>query len=187
MPVMLILGLLLLVAAGVLTAGMLIDNSKGDIRPDIFGYHLPSLNYGELFVVGVATGAVAILGLMLLLSALRRGSRRRRQVRMEGRSKQQREAELQEENARLARELDQQRRAQGAARPGAPAPAPGATQAVGAPSPARTAAEERRPEMPPPMRTGEEPTRTMSDRPAGSDAPPQGSVPPQPPPQQPRP
>ncbi|MDQ6875277.1 MAG: hypothetical protein M3042_09495, partial [Actinomycetota bacterium] len=120
MPAMLILGLLLLVAAGVLTAGMLIDNNKADIRPDIFGYHLPTLTAGELFVVGVATGVVAILGLMLLLSGMRRGSRRRRQVRTERRSKQQREAELQEENARLARELDQQRRAQGAARPGVP-------------------------------------------------------------------
>lgn len=138
---MLLLGLLLLVAAGVLTGGMLVDN-KSDYRADVFGYHLPHLTIGQLFLVGVGAGVVATLGLVLLLAGMRRSGRRRRAQRVELKGKRQREEELKEENARLARELEQQRYS-------AP-PAGGATSlderaadAPGGQVPPRTAAEER--------------------------------------------
>lgn len=115
---MLILGLVLLLAAAALTAGMLLGNtSAADIT--LFGEKVTAFSVGELFAIGVATGIVAGLSLAMALSGLRRSGRKRRERRAELKTKRAREQELQEENARLARELDQQRRA------GAPAGRPG--------------------------------------------------------------
>lgn len=105
---MLILGLVLLLAAVALTAGMLLGNT-GNVVVDVFGYESSSFSMGELFVIGVVTGIIAGLSLALVLSGMRRSSRKRRERRTELKTKQSREQELQEENARLARELDQQR------------------------------------------------------------------------------
>ncbi len=105
---MLLLGLLLLVAAGALTGGLLVDNTA-DSKAEIFGFSLPHLTIGQLFLVGVGTGFVATLGLALLLAGMRRSGRKRRQQRQEIKTKRQSEEQLKEENARLARELEQQR------------------------------------------------------------------------------
>lgn len=114
---MLILGLLLLLAAGALTAGVLLGNTK-DIPVEVFGYEPDYLSGGELFLVGIAAGIIAGLSLTLVLSGMRRASRKRRERRAELRSKRAREHELQQENARLARELEQQRRGGPAGDPG---------------------------------------------------------------------
>jgi len=106
---MLILGLLLLLAAGALTAGMLLGNT-GSVAIDVYGYEVTVFSMGELFALGVATGVIAGLSLALVLSGMRRASRKRRERRADLKTKRSRELELQEENARLARELDQQRR-----------------------------------------------------------------------------
>ncbi len=105
---MLFLGLLLLVAAGLLTGGLLRDNTI-DSKAHIFGFTLPHLTVGQLFCVGVGTGFLATLGLAMLLGGLRRSGRRRREQRLETKSKRQREDQLKEENARLASQLEQQR------------------------------------------------------------------------------
>jgi len=105
---MLLLGLLLLVAAGALTGGLLVDNTA-DSKAEIFGFSLPHLTIGQLFLVGVGTGFVATLGLALLLAGMRRSGRKRRQQRQEIKTKRQSEEQLKEENVRLARELEQQR------------------------------------------------------------------------------
>ncbi len=105
---MLLLGLLLLVAAGALTGGLLVDNTA-DSKAEVFGYSLPHLSIGQLFGVGVVTGFLATLGLGLLLAGLRRSGRRRRQQRQELKAKRQREDDLKQENTRLAQELEQQR------------------------------------------------------------------------------
>lgn len=105
---MLLLGLLLLVAAGALTGGLLVDNTS-DSKAEVFGFSLPHLTVGQLFLVGVGTGFVATLGLVLLLAGMRRSGRKRRQQRQEVKTKRQSEEQLKEENARLARELEQQR------------------------------------------------------------------------------
>ncbi len=105
---MLLLGLLLLVAAGALTGGILVDNTRNS-QAELFGFSLPHLTIGQLFLVGVGTGFLATLGLAMLLGGLRRGGRRRREQRAELKTKRRREDELKEENTRLARELEQQR------------------------------------------------------------------------------
>ncbi len=130
---MLILGLLLLLAAGALTAGMVLGN-PGNVAVEVFGQKVSVFAIGEIFVLGVATGVVAGLALGLLLSGLRRSGRKRRERRAEVKGKRAREQELQEENARLGRELDQQRRS-GAA-PSTPPTAPGRPDA--GPPPDRT-------------------------------------------------
>lgn len=144
---MLLLGLLLLVAAGAFTGGLLVDNT-GDSRAEVFGFSLPHLTVGQLFLVGVGTGFVATLGLVLLLAGMRRSGRKRRQQRQEVKTKRQSEEQLKEENARLARELEQQRYSAPPTTPTTPmtTPTTGAT-AVDAPGSAGPAlqntAEER--------------------------------------------
>ena len=130
---MLILGLLLLLAAGALTAGMLLGNT-GSVAIDVYGYEVTVFSMGELFALGVATGVIAGLSLALVLSGMRRASRKRRERRADLKTKRSRELELQEENARLARELDQQRRdaPAGSAPPQAPG-GPGRSDAPGGP------------------------------------------------------
>jgi hypothetical protein len=106
---MLILGLLLLVAAGALILGLLTGPSV-NVTFEVFGYQIKSMPVGELFVIGMCTGVVLLAGLVLFFSGWRRSSRKRRARRLELGAKRARENELQEENARLARELAQQRR-----------------------------------------------------------------------------
>lgn len=119
---MLILGVVLLLATGALTVGMVLGNTHGQ-KVEVFGYSTAAFSVGELFVIGVVTGVIAGLALAMVLSGMRRSSRKRRERRAELKAKRTREQELQEENARLARELDQQRRAGASA--SAPTTAPG--------------------------------------------------------------
>ncbi|MGB9377460.1 MAG: hypothetical protein WCB04_08105 [Mycobacteriales bacterium] len=142
---MLILGLLLLLVAVLLTAGMLLGNT-GAVAVEVFGFKVSVFSIGELFTIGVATGIIAGLSLGLVLSGMRRASRKRRERRAELKTKRSREQELQDENARLARELEQQRRSAGPGSavnpptrpetsPGDPAarPSPGAPDATKGP------------------------------------------------------
>lgn len=129
---MLILGLLLLVAAGALTIGLLTGNTH-TVKAEVFGYSLKSLSVGELFAIGVGTGIVLIIGLVMVLSGLRRGGRKRKARRQELNAKRARESELQDENARLARELAQQRRSGAAPPPQAMPSAPASGAASGSP------------------------------------------------------
>ena len=131
---MLILGLLLLLAAGALTAGMLLGNTGGTTAVQLYGQEVTTFSIGELFAIGVATGVIGGLSLALVLSGMRRASRKRRERRLEVKHKRAREQELQEENARLARELEQQRRASagtgsGGTSPTTPMPAVGGSGA----------------------------------------------------------
>ena len=138
---MLLLGLLLLVAAGALTGGLLVDNTA-DSKAEIFGFSLPHLTIGQLFLVGVGTGFVATLGLALLLAGMRRSGRKRRQQRQEIKTKRQSEEQLKEENVRLARELEQQRYS--APPPTAPTTGATAVDAPGSTGPSlQNTAEER--------------------------------------------
>ncbi len=116
---MLILGLLLLVASGALTVGLLTSNTT-HITVKVFGQHYDKVPIGDVFVIGVCTGVVLIAGLVLFFSGLRRSSRKRKARRQELGAKQSRESALQEENARLARELAQQRRSEDTASPAMP-------------------------------------------------------------------
>lgn len=73
-----VLGLILLVAAVVVgVAGVLTNTGSGHALGNfsVFGYHVTG-STGALFLYGVVVGAVAMLGLCLLLAGARRTSRR---------------------------------------------------------------------------------------------------------------
>jgi hypothetical protein len=128
---MLILGLLLLVAAGALILGLLTGPSV-NVTFEVFGYQIKSMPVGELFVIGMCTGVVLLAGLVLFFAGWRRSSHKRRARRLELGAKRARENELQEENARLARELAQQRRSSDGTGSPATAGEPAADPAAGA-------------------------------------------------------
>ncbi|MEP6696633.1 MAG: hypothetical protein ABJA34_07120 [Pseudonocardiales bacterium] len=113
---MLILGLLLLVAAAVLTLGVLVAPTAR-VNVELFGHLYKNVSAAELFVIGLCTGVVLLVGLVLFFSGSRRGARKRKARRAEDNANRSRESDLQEENARLARELAQQRRSGPASSP----------------------------------------------------------------------
>lgn len=100
---MTILGLLLLVGAAGLAVDVVVQNASS-IRVEAVGETF-SLTPGWLFVAGVATGVVALLGISLLVSGVSR-ARRRRAAFVASRSSVQ---ELQAERDRLAGELERER------------------------------------------------------------------------------
>ncbi|MEZ0096039.1 hypothetical protein [Streptacidiphilus sp. EB129] len=79
-----ILGLILLVAAVVVgVAGVLTNTGSAHALPHgfaVFGYHVTG-STGTLFLYGIIVGAVALLGLSLLLAGARRTARRGRTAR----------------------------------------------------------------------------------------------------------
>jgi flagellar biosynthesis component FlhA len=106
---MIVLGLLLLVAAVVVTIGIVTSHTVST-HLDLFNSQvIDKFSTGELFVLGIITGIVGLLGLFLLLGGTRRAGRKRRELRTERKSKRQRERELREENARLAEQLERER------------------------------------------------------------------------------
>ena len=101
---MVALGLFLLLIAGAVTVGMVLQNTDAS-SASVFGQAVNG-TLGGLFLAGVITGAVALLGVTLIIGGLAR--RRARRV---GLKRQVREAHgeretLAEENARLQGELD---------------------------------------------------------------------------------
>jgi hypothetical protein len=82
--VFLVVGLIILVAAVIVGVAGVLANA-GDSHAltsgfSVFGYHVTG-STGALFLHGIAVGAVAVLGLSLLLGAARRSSRRGRAAR----------------------------------------------------------------------------------------------------------
>jgi hypothetical protein len=102
---MVALGLLLVLASGVLTAALVMDNTD-TVGVSAFGESLSGLTVGGLFVAGVLTGAAAILGLTMILAGAARGRRRRALRKQEAIDARDEKETLAEENLRLQRELD---------------------------------------------------------------------------------
>jgi hypothetical protein len=100
---MAVLGLLLLVSAVGLSLDVIFQNTSS-IRVDTLGQTF-TLSSGWLFVAGVITGAVGLLGVTLLLGGMARG-RRRRVALAQSRGASE---ELQADRDRLAAELDHER------------------------------------------------------------------------------
>jgi hypothetical protein len=86
--IMLILGLLILIGAGVVgTAGVLSNRGGGHALPggfDVLG-HTVHGSTGQLFLWGIALGAAAVVGLMLVLVGLRHEVKRRGAARRDAR------------------------------------------------------------------------------------------------------
>jgi hypothetical protein len=92
---MVVLGLVLLVGAGVFTAAVITSNT-GTVGADLWGAHIDKLSLGGVFVAGMVAGVAALLGLVMLFGGMRRSARLNRERR-----------QLARENARLARRQDE--------------------------------------------------------------------------------
>ena len=91
---MAVLGLILLAAAGVLTAAVVTSNTDS-LSVSLWSVDVSNVTLGVVFVAGMITTVLAVVGLGLLMGALRRN----RRLRKERRS-------LQRENEQLAQRRD---------------------------------------------------------------------------------
>jgi type II secretory pathway pseudopilin PulG len=89
-----VLGLILLAAAGVLTAAVVTSNTDS-LSLSLWNVDVSNVTLGVVFVAGMITTVLAVVGLGLLMGALRRN----RRLRKERRS-------LQRENEQLAQRMD---------------------------------------------------------------------------------
>jgi len=89
-----VLGLILLAAAGVLTAAVVTSNTDS-LSVSLWSVDVSNVTLGVVFVAGMITTVLAVVGLGLLMGALRRN----RRLRKERRS-------LQRENEQLAQQVD---------------------------------------------------------------------------------
>ncbi len=103
---MVALGLVLLVLAALLTLGIALSNTD-PANAAAFGVTLSNVSLGGLFVVGVVTGAVAMLGLTLFLGGSLRRRHKKVALKREVKSVRGETETLAEENARLTSELAQ--------------------------------------------------------------------------------
>jgi type II secretory pathway pseudopilin PulG len=89
-----VLGLILLAAAGVLTAAVVTSNTDS-LSVSLWSVDVSNVTLGVVFVAGMITTVLAVVGLGLLMG----GMRRNRRLRKERRS-------LQRENEQLAQRVD---------------------------------------------------------------------------------
>lgn len=100
---MVIIGLVLLIVAVVVLMDMGLSSS-GVTDVHLLGWHLGSMGPGRVLLLGTAIGVALTLGLVSVLSGLRRARRRRR-------DRDRTIAGTRAENKRLAAQLDEQARA----------------------------------------------------------------------------
>ncbi|MEN3361410.1 MAG: hypothetical protein V7637_5392 [Mycobacteriales bacterium] len=91
---MAVLGLLLLAAAGVLTAAVVTSNT-GAVETDLWNATLSNVSLGVVFVAGMLTMIVAAIGIAMLMGGVRRNQRLRQERRV-----------LRRENQRLSQRVD---------------------------------------------------------------------------------
>jgi cell division protein FtsB len=105
---MFFIGLLLLIAAAVFGVDFLWKNSAHIAEPKVFGESIALHTTRSLFVVGMIVGAIALIGIALMIAGLRRKSdraaKRRQQRRELGELRDERD-HLKAENAQLQAEL----------------------------------------------------------------------------------
>jgi uncharacterized integral membrane protein len=101
---MVVLGLLLLLASGALTAVVVMQNTDA-ASVSAFGQTTSGLTLGGLFLAGAVAGAIAILGLTMILAGASRRRARRLGLKQEMRDARGERESLAEENLRLQREL----------------------------------------------------------------------------------
>jgi hypothetical protein len=89
-----VLGLILLAAAGVLTAAVVTSNT-GAVDTDLWNLTISNLSLGIVFVAGMLTTIVGVAGILLLTAGVRRGQRLRQERRV-----------LRRENQRLTRRVE---------------------------------------------------------------------------------
>ncbi|HEX5298848.1 MAG TPA: hypothetical protein VFW50_17840 [Streptosporangiaceae bacterium] len=105
---MIIIGLVLLIAAGVFGLDLIWKNHYPVRSPALFGQTLGIHHAAELFIVGAIAGAVLILGIAMILAGLRRKgakAKQHRADRKEARNAGRDRDQAQEENDKLRRRL----------------------------------------------------------------------------------
>ncbi|MCW2715976.1 MAG: hypothetical protein JWN88_3023 [Frankiales bacterium] len=102
---MIVLGVLLLVLAILVAIGIVLGNGEA-VRAELFGVSLDNVSVGGLFLVGLVTGALAMLGLGLILAGAARKRAKKKAARREVSSVRGERESLAEENARLQAELE---------------------------------------------------------------------------------
>ncbi len=107
---MVLVGVLLLVLCLLLAAGIYLPNTD-PASFEAFGVTLDNVSIGGLFLVGVTVGALAMLGLGLVLVGSARKRHKKTALKREVRSERGRRETLAEENARLQSELERERTA----------------------------------------------------------------------------
>ena len=106
---MIALGIVLLVLSGVFALGVALSNTSAT-QAEAFGVSLTNVTLGGLFLAGVVTGAVLLLGLTLLLAGTARKRHRRRALKAEVKGVRTERTGLAAENERLQEELTEERR-----------------------------------------------------------------------------
>ena len=108
---MVLLGVVLLVLCVLLGAGIALSNT-GAVSAEAFGVSLSGVTIGGLFLLGVAVGAAAMLGLGLVLVGAARKRAKKVALKREVRSVRGEQESLAEENARLQEQLERERTSQ---------------------------------------------------------------------------
>ena len=105
---MVLLGLVVLVLCLVVGAVVALNNPD-TASVEAFGQSVSDLTIGGIFAVGAAVGALAVLGLGLMLSGAARKRSKKVALKREVQSVRSEQETLAEENARLAQQLQQER------------------------------------------------------------------------------
>lgn len=105
---MVVLGLILLVLCVVLGSGIVLSNTDPS-SAEAFGVSLANVSIGGLFLLGAALGAVAMLGLGLMLIGAARKRARKLRLKREVKDVRSEQETLAEENARLQAQLEAER------------------------------------------------------------------------------
>lgn len=105
---MVVLGLILLVLCLVLGAGVALSNTDAS-SAEAFGVSLSNVSIGGLFLLGTAVGALAMLGLGLMLVGAARKRARKLRIKREVKEVRSEQETLTEENARLQAQLEAER------------------------------------------------------------------------------
>ncbi len=103
---MVALGLVLLVLCVLLAVGISLPNTE-TVSAEAFGVSLSNVSLGGLFLLGLATGALAMVGLGLIFAGAARQRSKKRAVKREVSTVRTEQGTLAEENARLQAELEQ--------------------------------------------------------------------------------
>ena len=99
------LGLVLLVLCLIVGAGVALSNPD-PVDAEAFGTSLSGLSVGGLFLLGAALGALAMLGLSLMIAGAARKRAKKKAMQREVHSVRDEQETLAEENARLQAELE---------------------------------------------------------------------------------
>jgi uncharacterized protein HemX len=107
---MIVLGLLLVIIAGVVGTDIVLENTRGTTGM-VFQQTVTGLSLGGVFLAGAVTALVLALGLWLLFRGAARARRRRVEAKRTQRSTAAERQDLAAENERLARKLEEERAA----------------------------------------------------------------------------